>query len=251
MYAALLGQWFQTEAGLVIPGRARAWKAQRIRTDPAADRLMGWPAPLCALLGAALCALAAAATSRWPHPPEHRGSHGTARTHRRMRCAHVAHARRPGSAACAAVGRSRPPPPATRPTAARRGPRLRRARGAPRKHRDGRHGDPVRARSPARAGIDRMPGSPSAPPSMPHVEVTAVEYSFTLSRPTVPAGKVILHFVNHGQDEHNLNAAARRKANPWPRSPTRRSGEVRQLWSNCAAAPTRSSARCPNTRRRA
>ena len=27
-----------------------------------------------------------------------------------------------------------------------------------------------------------------------------------LSRATVPAGKVILEFVNHGQDEHNLNA---------------------------------------------
>jgi plastocyanin len=45
----------------------------------------------------------------------------------------------------------------------------------------------------------------SPPPSVPHVEVTAVEYSFTLSRTTVPAGKVIFDFVNHGQDEHNLN----------------------------------------------
>jgi plastocyanin len=49
---------------------------------------------------------------------------------------------------------------------------------------------------------------PSAtPPSVPHVQVTAVEYSFALSRTTVPAGKVILEFVNHGQDEHNLNVA--------------------------------------------
>lgn len=39
------------------------------------------------------------------------------------------------------------------------------------------------------------------------MQVTAVEYSFTLSRTTVPAGKVILELVNHGQDEHNLNAA--------------------------------------------
>jgi len=37
------------------------------------------------------------------------------------------------------------------------------------------------------------------------VQVTAVEYSFTLSRTTVPAGKVMLELVNHGQDEHNLN----------------------------------------------
>jgi plastocyanin len=37
------------------------------------------------------------------------------------------------------------------------------------------------------------------------VQVIAVEYSFTLSRQTVPAGKVIVEFDNHGQDEHNLN----------------------------------------------
>ena len=42
---------------------------------------------------------------------------------------------------------------------------------------------------------------------MPRVQVTAVEYHFTLSRTTVPAGKVIFEFVNHGQDEHNLNVA--------------------------------------------
>jgi plastocyanin len=41
---------------------------------------------------------------------------------------------------------------------------------------------------------------------VPRVQVTAVEYSFTLSRTSVPAGKVILEFVNKGQDEHNLNA---------------------------------------------
>ncbi|MHB8243074.1 MAG: plastocyanin/azurin family copper-binding protein [Solirubrobacteraceae bacterium] len=40
---------------------------------------------------------------------------------------------------------------------------------------------------------------------MPHVQVSAVEYSFTLSRTRVPAGKVIFEFVNNGQDEHNLN----------------------------------------------
>jgi plastocyanin len=47
--------------------------------------------------------------------------------------------------------------------------------------------------------------APAPPPSIPHVQVTAVEYSFTLSRTTVPAGKVIFEFVNNGQDEHNLN----------------------------------------------
>ncbi len=41
------------------------------------------------------------------------------------------------------------------------------------------------------------------------MEVTAEDaeaFRFVLSRPTVPAGKVIIEFVNHGQDEHNLNA---------------------------------------------
>ncbi len=43
------------------------------------------------------------------------------------------------------------------------------------------------------------------PPSVPHVQVVAVEYHYTLSRTTVPEGKVVLQFVNNGQDEHNLN----------------------------------------------
>lgn len=46
---------------------------------------------------------------------------------------------------------------------------------------------------------------PPAPVAVPHVQVTAVEYSFALSRASVPAGKVIFEFVNRGQDEHNLN----------------------------------------------
>ena len=49
-------------------------------------------------------------------------------------------------------------------------------------------------------------GESTPPPSLPEVQVSAVEYHFTLSRTTVPAGKVILQFVNDGQDEHNLNA---------------------------------------------
>jgi plastocyanin len=35
--------------------------------------------------------------------------------------------------------------------------------------------------------------------------VIAREYSFTLSRPSVPAGEVIIEFVNRGQDPHNLH----------------------------------------------
>lgn len=48
-------------------------------------------------------------------------------------------------------------------------------------------------------------GETGVPPSVPHVQVVAVEYHYTLSRTTVPEGKVVLQFVNDGQDEHNLN----------------------------------------------
>src|SRR5271165_5280760 len=41
------------------------------------------------------------------------------------------------------------------------------------------------------------------PPEVPRIQVTAVEYHYTLSRMTVPAGKVILEFVDKGMDEHN------------------------------------------------
>lgn len=47
-------------------------------------------------------------------------------------------------------------------------------------------------------------------PAPAHVEVTAEDsegFRFVLSRSSVPAGKTIVEFVNHGQDEHNLNAA--------------------------------------------
>jgi plastocyanin len=52
------------------------------------------------------------------------------------------------------------------------------------------------------------PEPPVEPPSVPHVQVSAVEYAFTLSRTNVPAGKVVLQFVNDGQDEHNLKLEA-------------------------------------------
>ena len=33
-----------------------------------------------------------------------------------------------------------------------------------------------------------------------------MEFKFTLSRAEVPAGKVVIEFINRGQDEHNLHA---------------------------------------------
>lgn len=57
----------------------------------------------------------------------------------------------------------------------------------------------------APSGPPKQGGGETAPPSIAHIQVTAVEYHFTLSRTTVPAGKVAFDFVNSGQDEHNLN----------------------------------------------
>jgi plastocyanin len=51
--------------------------------------------------------------------------------------------------------------------------------------------------------------TPAAPTGPAHVQVTAEDtsgYHFILSRTSVPAGSVVLEFVNHGQDEHNLHA---------------------------------------------
>jgi plastocyanin len=63
---------------------------------------------------------------------------------------------------------------------------------------------PAPATTPSEAPPGETP-SEVEPPSVPHVQVSAVEYSFTLSRTNVPAGEVVLEFVNNGQDEHNLH----------------------------------------------
>jgi plastocyanin len=60
------------------------------------------------------------------------------------------------------------------------------------------------ATSPAPVTGTETPITPK-PPEVPRVQVTAVEYKYTLSRTTVPAGKIILEFDDKGQDEHNLN----------------------------------------------
>jgi plastocyanin len=52
-----------------------------------------------------------------------------------------------------------------------------------------------------------MPNPKPAPtsPAPARVQVIAREYNFTLSRPVVPAGPVIIEFDNAGEDEHNLH----------------------------------------------
>jgi len=41
--------------------------------------------------------------------------------------------------------------------------------------------------------------------SIPRLGVKAVEWSYTLSRPEVPAGEVVVELNNMGEDPHNLN----------------------------------------------
>ena len=70
--------------------------------------------------------------------------------------------------------------------------------------------------------------TPTPAPAVPVVQVTAVEYHYTLSRTAVPAGKVIFEFVNHGQDEHNLNVQP--STGPSAGSlPTAKSGTISKL----------------------
>ncbi|MFI4993784.1 MAG: hypothetical protein ACHQCH_09245 [Solirubrobacterales bacterium] len=62
------------------------------------------------------------------------------------------------------------------------------------------------ATPPGPAGGAPPAESPTSPAAPAHVQVIAREYSFTLSRSEVPAGKVIVELANYGQDEHNLHA---------------------------------------------
>ncbi len=65
---------------------------------------------------------------------------------------------------------------------------------------------PPPAISAAEGGLAPGLESPSgAPPAPARAQITAKEFSLTLSRPEVPSGKVILEFVDGGQDEHNLH----------------------------------------------
>jgi plastocyanin len=62
--------------------------------------------------------------------------------------------------------------------------------------------------APGSAGATAPPEAPSNPAPAAHVEVTAEDtqaFRFVLSRPSVPAGRVIIEFINHGQDEHNMH----------------------------------------------
>jgi plastocyanin len=66
-------------------------------------------------------------------------------------------------------------------------------------------GAPAETTTPAGEAPAAPGETTGTPPIISHVQVTSVEYHYTLSRTTVPAGKVAFDFVNDGQDEHNLN----------------------------------------------
>jgi plastocyanin len=64
---------------------------------------------------------------------------------------------------------------------------------------------PVETTTPAGETPVSTGETTGSPPVVTHIQVTSVEYHYTLSKTTVPAGKVAFDFVNDGQDEHNLN----------------------------------------------
>ncbi len=66
---------------------------------------------------------------------------------------------------------------------------------------------------------------PFEAPGPPRLGVDAKEYKFTLSRPEVKAGSLILEFNNRGEDAHNLRIAyarSNRSIGAVPDTPSRR-----------------------------
>ncbi len=58
------------------------------------------------------------------------------------------------------------------------------------------------------SGTSPAPGQPPPEPeapTLPRLSVKAVEWSYTLSRPEIPAGEVLVELNNMGEDPHNLN----------------------------------------------
>jgi plastocyanin len=160
----------------------------------------------CALLTTAVPAALSSST----HGPAH---HATANAHR---CHRAAHARRGAHRhmRCRAHRRrgAAPHAPGASPTGGTEAPA----------------GPSVEPLAPAPGSPSAPAGElPAAPPSVPHVLITATEWSFSLSRTSVPAGKVVLGLVNHGQDEHNLNATS--EGSVAGSLPDTNPGELRQL----------------------
>jgi plastocyanin len=66
--------------------------------------------------------------------------------------------------------------------------------------------------SAAEAPAGAAPSQPE--PEVGHLGVKAVEWSYTLSRPEVSAGEVIVELNNQGEDAHNLVLERQASADP-------------------------------------
>jgi plastocyanin len=72
-------------------------------------------------------------------------------------------------------------------------------------------------------------GTPSGTPAPARVQVVAKEYSFTLSRPEVPAGEVVIELVNRGEDMHNMHVLEPTEGTEPGALPNTDPGSVRDL----------------------
>lgn len=75
------------------------------------------------------------------------------------------------------------------------------------------------------AALPAPPGPATPPaeepqPELSHLGVKAVEYSYTLSRPEVSAGEVIVELNNQGEDPHNLKLEREGSEDPQLEVPT-------------------------------
>jgi plastocyanin len=149
---------------------------------------------LRSLAAPVMCALAAMLAGSAGAPA---GTAAKAAPHHRKKCraaVHARHSRARSHAACHSTHHSTQPakkPPATLTPAPSSGTG------------GGSAAAPAPGQAPQADPTQSTP--PAGPPVIPHVQITAVEFSLTLSRANVPHGKVVLQFVNNGQDEHNLS----------------------------------------------
>jgi plastocyanin len=168
---------------------------------------------LCLFAGPALVAGAAGGHARERHPAARRADvcRHHARHHRRCRTDPHAAERHPGRRRgvkrrvahhpTAATGPAGPGGTYNNPTSAggSAGAALLGSGSAP--SADGSSAAGGQAAGPTETPAAEVPGTPAPA----RVQVIAKEYSFTLSRAEVPAGKVIVEFVNGGEDPHNLH----------------------------------------------
>jgi plastocyanin len=73
---------------------------------------------------------------------------------------------------------------------------------------------PVLTPAPAPPVLPEPPQPEPEDPSIPRLGVKAVEWSYTLSRPEVPAGEVVIELNNMGEDPHNLNVQLEDESGP-------------------------------------